>query len=79
MLGTGFAIRGGDGWTAWKPIGFVGINLIVLALLIFAFPALLAYLIAAFLLFNGSLLVGAACWLWQTEKQSRERHPVYWQ
>jgi len=35
----------------------LGASLIVLALLIFAFPALLAYLIASFLLFDGIIFM----------------------
>ncbi len=41
----------------WWLVFLFGINLVLLALLIFIFPAILAYVFAAFLLFAGILLI----------------------
>lgn len=47
-----------------------GINFVLLAVLIFAFPDLLAYLVASFLLFNGLLMVGLGLWARRLRKSS---------
>ncbi len=65
-------------YVPWKPLALLGGNLVVLAVLIFVFPALLAYLIAAFLLFNGSLLLAAAYHLRRAERGPAELGAVYW-
>jgi hypothetical protein len=74
VSGAGFV----SPWSgAWKPLAVIGVNLILLALLIFVFPALLAYLIAAFLLFDGSLLLAGAYWIRRREREMREQRQVW--
>lgn len=55
----------------WVLYAWIGVSLMLSAILIFAFPELLAYLVAVFLLFNGILFLGLA---WRTKKLRRQYH-----
>ena len=54
--------------SSWWLYLLLGLNLILLAVLIILFPALVAYLVAAFLLFDGVLFLVIG---WQLRRLSR--------
>ncbi|RMF66231.1 MAG: DUF3096 domain-containing protein [Calditrichaeota bacterium] len=53
----------------WRLYGLIGLTLVLSAILIFAFPELLAYLIALFLLVSGVLFFGVALKLKKLRQQ----------
>ena len=57
----------------WQPLAALGVLLVVFAAMIFVFPALLAYLIAAMLTVAGGWVLGAAWYLRKAEKRSEGR------
>ncbi|GAB4375383.1 MAG: hypothetical protein Kow0075_01700 [Salibacteraceae bacterium] len=56
----------------------MGLNFILLAVLIFIYPDLLAYLVAGFLLFNGILMVAMAIRLRSLRKAHENWKQEYW-
>ena len=60
----------------WKPLALFGLSLVALAVSIFVFPELLAYLIAGFLLIGGVSALSAAFALRSSENRSRV--PIEW-
>ena len=64
--------------TPWWMYLLMGINFIVLAVLIMIYPELLAFLVAAFLLFNGLLLVLLAFRYKSLKKKYRNWKSSFW-
>ncbi|GIV31202.1 MAG: hypothetical protein KatS3mg029_0553 [Saprospiraceae bacterium] len=56
----------------------IGVNLVLLSILIFFFPDLLAYLVAAFLLINGIFFLSLAIQLRKLRKKYEEWRKRYW-
>lgn len=63
----------------WRLYALIGASLIVAAILIFIFPELLAYLIAAFLLVNGVLFFGVALKLRGLRRQYSRWVDEFWE
>ena len=61
----------------WKPLALFGLSLVALAVSIFVFPELLAYLIAGFLLLGGVSALTTAFALRSSENRGRSI-PVQW-
>jgi len=62
----------------WWMFCLLGLNFILLGLLIVLFPQLLAYLAAAFLFFNGLVLLLIARKFWRFKKQYRRWREKLW-
>jgi len=62
----------------WWMFCLPGLNFILLGLLIVLFPRLLAYLAAAFLFFNGLVLLLIAWKFWRFKKQYRRWRETLW-
>jgi hypothetical protein len=62
----------------WWMFCLLGLNFILLGLLIVLFPQLLAYLVAAFLFFNGLVLLLIAWKFWRFKKQYRQWREKLW-
>ncbi len=65
-------------FSPWWMYLLIGINFVLMAVLIFIFPELLAYLIAAFLLLNGLLLIGVAFQVRRLKKNYERWRKQYW-
>ncbi|HWP42905.1 MAG TPA: hypothetical protein VNO14_06710 [Blastocatellia bacterium] len=65
--------------SAWWLYLLLGLNLILLAVLILLFPPLVAYLIAAFLIFDGAVFLLIAYRLWQFKRHYREWRESLWE
>ncbi len=65
-------------FSPWWMYLLIGINFVLMAVLIFIFPELLAYLIAAFLLLNGLLLIGLAFQIRRLKKNYERWRGQYW-
>ncbi|NIR49248.1 DUF3096 domain-containing protein [candidate division KSB1 bacterium] len=63
----------------WRLYAIIGASLILAGILIFIFPELLAYLIAAFLLFNGVLFFGVAFRLKNLRRQYNRWVDEFWE
>ncbi|GIV34294.1 MAG: hypothetical protein KatS3mg031_1829 [Chitinophagales bacterium] len=66
-------------FSPWWMYMLMGINFILLAVLIFLMPELLAYLVGAFLFFNGILFLGIAWSAWSIKGKYRKwktRHRI---
>jgi len=61
----------------WKPVAMLGLSLVALAVSIFVFPELLAYLIAGFLLMGGVSALTTALALRSAENRGHTI-PVQW-
>ena len=64
--------------TPWWMYLLMGVNFIILAILIMIYPELLAFLVAAFLLFNGLLLVVLAFRYKSLKKKYRNWKSSFW-
>lgn len=62
----------------WWMFCLLGLNFILLGGLIILFPQLLAYLVAAFLFFNGLVLMLIAWKFWRFKKQYRQWRENLW-
>jgi hypothetical protein len=62
----------------WWMFCLLGLNFLLLRVLIVLFPQLLAYLAAAFLFFNGLVLLLIAWKFWRFKKQYRQWREKLW-
>ncbi len=65
-------------FSPWWMYLIIGLNLVLLAILIFIFPDALAYLVAGFLLLNGVLFIGIGLRLSRLKPRYRKWKNHYW-